>query len=464
MTIAYDEAVTGFELSDLSVTNGTAGNFTPIVSGSNWSVEVTPVADGEVSISLAAETANDLAGNGSVAAATLTVINDQTAPTVTITSTATSPVNQAFPVTFTFSEAVSGFELGDIQLTNGVASGLTTADNITFSTTITPGMTEGTITVNVAADVANDAAGNGNETAEAFSLLFEFPNNAPTGISLSNNSLAENNAMGDLIGLLTTTDADAEDSFTYSLVAGSGDTDNASFSLNGDQLIANAVFDFETQNSFAIRIETNDGNGGIFSQAFTIEVTNVEEPILRVTANINIEATALGLSTGFEIIVHNDGEGTLEVSNITYPDAFSGPVQASVGAEASEVLNMLFSPTAVGTFSGDIVITTNAGNETVAVSAVGAIITGLDDDIIDADEVSVYPNPAVNKLSIDLTGHDFKPLTFRLVSISGETYFSHKGPYEGPLHIDVSDYRAGVYLLEIVNGESAYTQKVIIRR
>jgi hypothetical protein len=104
------------------------------------------------------------------------------------------------------------------------------------------------------------------------------PNQAPTDIALSNSSVAENQPSGTTVGTLSTTDPDAGDTHTYSLVAGAGDADNASFQISGSTLQTAAVFDFETDNSKSVRIRTDDGNGGTFEEQFTITVTNANDP------------------------------------------------------------------------------------------------------------------------------------------------------------------------------------------
>ncbi len=97
---------------------------------------------------------------------------------------------------------------------------------------------------------------------------------APTDIALSNNSIQENNATGASIGTLTTTDVDAGETYTYTLVAGTGDDDNASFTIVGDDFRANEVFDYETKSSYTVRIQTDDGNGGLFAKSFSITITD----------------------------------------------------------------------------------------------------------------------------------------------------------------------------------------------
>ena len=79
------------------------------------------------------------------------------------------------------------------------------------------------------------------------------------------------------MGTLTTTDPDAGDTFTYTLVAGAGATDNASFGIVGGQLVTAAVFDFETQSSYSVRVRTTDGGGLFFEKAFVITVNDVND-------------------------------------------------------------------------------------------------------------------------------------------------------------------------------------------
>ena len=62
---AFNEPVTGFSLEDISVANGVAGNFAG--SGSVYAFEVTPNAIGEVTIDVAADTAQGADGKGNIA-------------------------------------------------------------------------------------------------------------------------------------------------------------------------------------------------------------------------------------------------------------------------------------------------------------------------------------------------------------------------------------------------------------
>ncbi len=65
--------------------------------------------------------------------------------------------------------------------------------------------------------------------------------------------------------------------YTYSLVAGAGDTDNASFTIVGDALQINASPDFETKASYDIRVRTTDQGGLFTEQTFTVNVNDLNE-------------------------------------------------------------------------------------------------------------------------------------------------------------------------------------------
>lgn len=80
-TATFNEAVTGFEIGDLTVGNGTATNFVP-VSSTVYTFDVTPSALGTVTVDVNDSVAYDLAGVNNSAATQLSRYYDNSAPTV----------------------------------------------------------------------------------------------------------------------------------------------------------------------------------------------------------------------------------------------------------------------------------------------------------------------------------------------------------------------------------------------
>lgn len=123
----------------------------------------------------------------------------------------------------------------------------------------------------------------GTELVHTYTIVNDDFNNAPTDITLSATSIAENGAMDATIGTFTTTDADAGDTHTYSLATGAGSEDNGFFVLTGNELTATRSFNFEFKPTYGIRVQTDDGNGGVFAKAITITITDVNEAPFQVS-------------------------------------------------------------------------------------------------------------------------------------------------------------------------------------
>ena len=159
---------------------------------------------------------------------------------------------------------------------------------------------------------AKDAVGN----VSGFSNLVAITTkSAPTGIMLSNLSIAENATANTVVGTLSSTDVDAGDSFGYFLVAGTGSTDNSSFNIFGNQLRISSSFDFETKNTYSIRVRSTDSFALSFEQTFTITVTNVNEvPTISDIVNQSTSEDTAASSIAFTVADVETSAGSLTVS------------------------------------------------------------------------------------------------------------------------------------------------------
>ena len=189
----------------------------------------------------------------------------------------------------------------NFNTTTGVVSGTLTAPQT------------GTVTYTIT------ATNSGGTATDGVILIF---NTAPTDLSVSSASVAENEASGTAVGTLSATDADAGDTFTYSLVSGTGSTDNASFTIDGSTLKTAAVFDFETKTSYSVRVRVTDAGGLSFEKALTISVTNVNE------APTNISASASS-------VAENEASGTsvatMSAIDVDAGDTFTYSLVAGTG-------------------------------------------------------------------------------------------------------------------------------------
>ena len=80
--------------------------------------------------------------------------------------------NSAFVATFTFSEDVTGFVTSDITANNATVGTLSTISGSVYTATITL-VSDGVVSINIPANVAQDAAGNVNTAAPPFTTSFD---------------------------------------------------------------------------------------------------------------------------------------------------------------------------------------------------------------------------------------------------------------------------------------------------
>jgi len=341
-TVTFSESITGFTAGDLTVGNATISGFSG--SGTTYTFNATPTANGAVTINVSANVAQDAAGNGNTAAsqfsitytqavtaapvvvspangslvstttpgysgtatagATITVYVDGTssgttaatgvnwsltqptalaqgshtvyataqvagnavsansntntftvdnvAPTVVISSTAgasggstsTSPI----PFTITFSESVTGFVAGDLSVGNATISGFS-GSGTTYTFNATP-TASGAVTINIAANVAQDAAGNGN-TASATYTLTALPSNVVPVLTTTGGSTAFSGSAVAIDAGLTVTDAD-NTTLTSATVTITGNfqtgQDVLAFSNTSTTLYGNIIGSFDSNN------------------------------------------------------------------------------------------------------------------------------------------------------------------------------------------------------------------------
>ncbi len=153
---------------------------------------------------------------------------------------------------------------------------------------------------------------------------------APTNIFLSSTNIAENAGANVAVGMLSTNGG--ANSYTYTLVADAGDTDHTSFMISGTALQLVASADYETKDSYEVRINVSDGTNEV-DKTFTITVTNENDPAV--------------FTSGTVVSV---AEGMTEVTTITATDADGDEVTFTLsgGEDESE---FSLTPTGALTFT-----------------------------------------------------------------------------------------------------------------
>jgi ELWxxDGT repeat protein len=181
---------------------------------------------------------------------------------------------------FSATDATNGTEL---WITNGTAAGTTLLKDINLAT-----------------------ASSNPSPVTMLSIGTVSSNAAPTGLAISTSNVNENVTASTVIGTLTSTDPDAGNTFTYSLVAGG--VDNAAFSIVGDKLQINNSPNFEAKSNYNVLVRTTDQGGLFFDKALTIGINNVNEaPTLTTPATVSYTDTTFVDNFVNQIGTHQTG-------------------------------------------------------------------------------------------------------------------------------------------------------------
>ncbi|WP_456114960.1 Ig-like domain-containing protein [Shewanella psychropiezotolerans] len=154
---------TGSANADITIVNGDMSTAT--VSLTNLSGE------GSLGITIAAGTARFSTNLSPAAGPSNIFAVDVIQPTVTVTGPSSPQVN-SFVVNINFDESMSGFTVDDITVINGTLSDFQTVNAASYTVQVDV-MGETSVSVEVAAGVATDSAGNGNTQSNTLSINYD---------------------------------------------------------------------------------------------------------------------------------------------------------------------------------------------------------------------------------------------------------------------------------------------------
>ena len=376
VTITFSESVSGFVQSDLSLTGDASASVTAWSANTEntaYTATITPTTSGAVTLNVSAGVAKDAGNNANTAATSQTVRVDVDAPSVSI-AMPSGDQTDAFDVTITFSESVSGFAQTDVFVAGTASASITawnTADDTTFTATLTPSIS-GTVSLSVPANVATDAANNPNtasdtQTVTTFVTQPQQVDTTSPSVSITVPSDVQGSAFDatitftEVVSGFEQTDVSLTGTATASITAWVASSDNTTYTATITPTTSGEVTLGVSAN--VATDAANNPNTAATSQAVTVDV---DRP-----------TTTIGVPSGTQA-------GAFDAT-ITFSETVSGFVQSEVSLSGSAasitswsangdntIYTATITPTASGTVTASVaadVATDAAGNNnTVATS------------------------------------------------------------------------------------------------
>ncbi|MFM7365692.1 MAG: DUF4114 domain-containing protein [Cuspidothrix sp.] len=198
--------------------------------------------------------------------------NDGIDDIIVTASNANESKGQAYVIYGSKDPFGSSFDLSSLNSDNGfVIDGLATDGQFGYSVRGTGDINDdGVNDFIIGAPFANSNNG------AAYVVFGTSVNKAPTDLSLSNSTIDENVGANFVVGSLSTSDPNGNDTFTYSIVPNQGDFDAFDI-IDGNKLIIKNSPDYETKNSYTIQVETKDQGGLSYKKDLTITINDLNE-------------------------------------------------------------------------------------------------------------------------------------------------------------------------------------------
>ena len=425
-----------FTVDDITVTNGSLSNFVNI-NDIAFTVDITPISDGVVSVLVDQNKYKNLAGNANEEIAEFSWTSNTTPITCVITGdipSGTSSSDNSVLLTFTLNKDTTISDLENaVSVTNGSISSITSVNNSlkVFNATLTPLESNTTAEIVVPASTLTDSAGNQNTSASnTFSWTY-IGTNATVSITTSSvltNSISKTDTITlniALNGSETYTLTESDISFTNGSITSFSGSNNA-YTLSFQSLTEGETSTiFVPENSFTDSTNTPNNISNIFSFSYdstlptmVISSSEMNSGEYYTGNSINLIFTASESISDFalsDLIINN---GTIESltssDNIVYyanltPDISDGDITVSVPANSYTDAAGNENDTASNTFTwkyDNIVPTITISSPTITSGSTSSL-TSIEIDFTLSEEVQVFNKSLVsvtNGTLSDITG------------------------------------------------------------
>jgi hypothetical protein len=414
VTFTFSEEVTGFALTDTVVAGGALSHLVHVgLNGSGQDVytatftpDINDVLAG--SIRVTASSYADDAGNGGAASNTATIGGDTHAPTVSVAADHTvMHAGDTALMTFTFSEAVAGFGLGDIAVHGGLLGSLVHVG--------VNGAGHDVYTAIFTADVTDHLAANLSVTASGYTDIAGNAGGASNTVNFSGDTKAP---LVPALFLHQDTGVSGADHITSNPLIDYYKADAADtlrFKADGASSFSTSAPVFTTDGVHSVTVQEVDAAGNVSASSsltFTLDTTAPHLTGITATPSGGVAATGslVQLTVGFNEAVHVNG-GT---PSLTLNDGGSAIYDAAATALLGDPSKLVFDHIVSSTDrAGSLSVTGFAANGSNVVDLAGnaaslsSVSAAFDALHINETVVPAYTLGAITRpeLHLDLGGH-----------------------------------------------------------
>ncbi|GEM_PF-4361166 len=357
-TVTFSEPVTGFVDTDMTVSGGAVANFAG--SGTSYTFDVTPSANGLITVEVAANVAQDQANNGNTAASPfgVTYTRPVTASPVVVTPADGSLITSTRP---TYTGTATALSSVTVVVDGNLNGGISTAANALGNWTLAQPteLSQGAHTVQARAQLSG-------QTASAYSLVNSFTVVVPATVTTATPT-AVNNSGAILGGNVSDAGAGtvSERGVVYVVGTGTPTTSDTKVIIGaGTGSFAQAVPNLTPSTTYSVRAYainqagTRYGLTQTFSTGSSLSIGSVTPSAVCAGATISTVYTNSSPGTPLQLYLNGPSTTNLLLATLVSSQG-SGAITATVPADRVTGQYSVYISGA-GTTSGSVTFTVNA--------------------------------------------------------------------------------------------------------
>ncbi len=334
---------------------------------------------------------------------------------------------------YTYAVSNGALPAGLTLTTAGVLSGTPTA--------------QGTFNVNI---TATDAIGCKGSITHNIVI-----NAACTAISFTNTSLA-NGTIGVLYNqAIAVTGGVAP--YTFSLASG---TLPVGLQLTSGGVVAGTPT-VAGASSFTVKV--TDAIGCSNTQVISVTINPQPTSAILLSGSLNFGSVLIGQTSILSFTIQNTGNAPLNISGISYPAGFTGSFVGTLLPNAIQTVTVIFSPTALINYTGNVTVASNAnsGTNTIPISGVGigAVPTAVSP--ANTPQITVYPNPTTDFVEIKFENGWNGDYEVKVLDMNGRSVLENKTEVIDTLRLDFRNLSNGTYLLQLETKKGKKVVRVV---
>lgn len=286
-------------------------------------------------------------------------------------------------------------------------------------------------------------------------------NDAPDSIWLSNSDVLENSQPGTFVGRLIASDEDDDSGFVFSL--GSNDeSEGQSFEIQQDSLFTIAPFDFEEERTASVSISVSDSESATFEGELTLNILNRNDPPTRIYLSDTVIKSNIKNDEIIGQFTADDQDDFISDFDLV-AEEFDNAQFTIMGTNLRT--NGLMLDDLSKTFVITVRASDNEGSFLIQPFELSVEeVLGLAN--LAAHGVSIYPNPVRDRMYLKVNNRKTGEYSFSIVDMQGRVVKRQNLAKKDPMlkvTMDVSTLSPGSYILQINNGESKLSGKIVIR-